>query len=134
MFPTLRKFLIIFLTILQLFAPLVHAHASDSHTNQGFHVPGLEHYSSRHESSAYIKARSSLNACVDGVLVGVGLGLKQKLNATQFNTDNSYSLPMQISHLSRVVLPLKIYDSGQRQPLVARLLASPPPSRAPPSL
>jgi hypothetical protein len=133
MLPTLRKFLIIVLTILQLFAPLVHAHASESHSNQGFHIPGLEHYSSHHQSTAYIKAHSSLLACVDGVLVGVGLGLKQKLSATPSDTDNSYYVPMHISLLSSVALPLKIYDSGQSQPLLAKLLASPPPSRAPPS-
>ena len=134
MLPTLPKCLIIFLTILQLFAPLVHAHASETSTDQGFHVPGLEHYSSHHESSvAQIKAYS-LHACIDGVLVGVGLGLKQNQSPAPSDTDNSYSLPMQISLLSSVALPLKIYDSGQRQPLLARLLASPPPSRAPPSL
>ncbi len=131
MFPTLRKFLIIALTILQLFAPLVHAHVSVAPTNQGFHVPGLEHYSLHHESIAYSKA-PALHTCIDGVMVAVGLGLKQKLSTTQADTDNSYYLPMQIPRLSRVVLPLKSYDSGLAQPLLTRLLASPPPSRAPP--
>jgi len=131
MFPTLRKFLIIFLTILQLFAPLVHAHASEIHTNDGFHVPGLEHYSSHHESPAYIKA-PTLQACIDGVLVGVGLGLKQNQKAVKFDTDNSYYVPLQTPLLSSVVVPLITYGSGQVQPILARLLASPPPSRAPP--
>jgi hypothetical protein len=131
MFPTLRNFLIIFLTILQLFAPLVHAHASEIHTNDGFHVPGLEHYSSHHESPAYIKA-PPLQACVDGVLVGVGLGLKQNQKALKSDTDNSYYVPLQIPLLFSVVVPLKTYILGQAQPLLARLLASPPPSRAPP--
>jgi len=131
MFPTLRNFLIIFLTILQLFAPLVHAHASEIHTNDGFHVPGLEHYSSHHESPSYIKA-PPLQACVDGVLVGVGLGLKQNQKALKSDTDNSYYVPLQIPLLFSVVVPLKTYILGQAQPLLARLLASPPPSRAPP--
>ena len=132
MLPTLRKILIIFLTILQLFAPLVHAHASESHSNQGLHVPGLERYSSHHQSSTYIKAHSSFHACIDGVLVGVGLGLKQKPSAAPSDTDNSVYVPRQIPLLSNVALPLKVYHSGQKQPLLARLLASPPPSRAPP--
>jgi len=131
MFPTLRKFLIIFLTTLQLFAPLVHAHASEVHTNDGFHIPGLEHYSSHHESPAYIKAPAP-QTCVDGVLVGVGLGLKQNQKAVQCDTDNSYYMILQIALLSSVVVPLKTYSSGQAQPLLDRILASPPPSRAPP--
>jgi hypothetical protein len=131
MFPTLRKFLIIFLTILQFFAPLVHAHASEVHINDGFHVPGLEHYSSHHESPAYIKA-PTLRDCVDGVLVGVGLGLKKNQKAVQSDTDNSYYVPLQIPLLYSVAVPLKTYGSGQAQPLLDRILASPPPSRAPP--
>lgn len=132
MLPTLRKFLIIFLTILQLFAPLVHAHASESASNQGLHVPGLEHYSLHHESIAYSKA-PALHACIDGIMVGVGLGLKQKLSTTQADTDNGFYLPMQRPPLSIVALPLKCYGSEPAQPLLARLLSSPPPSRAPPS-
>jgi hypothetical protein len=132
MLPTLRKFLIIFLTILQLFAPLVHAHASEFHSNQGLHVPGLEHYSSHHQSSIYIKAHSSLHACIDGVLVGVGLGLKQNSSTAPYDADNSYYVPTQRPRLSSVALPFKIYNSGQKQPLLARLLTSHPPSRAPP--
>ena len=132
MLPTLRKFLIIFLTILQLFAPLVHAHASESASNQGLHVPGLEHYSSHHDSSAYFKAHA-LHACVDGVLISIGVGLKQTSSTAQSDTDNSVYLPMQISLLSSVALPLETYHPRQSQPLLTRLLVSPPPSRAPPS-
>jgi hypothetical protein len=132
MLPTLRKFLIIALTILQLFAPLVHAHASESPSNQGLHVPGLEHYSLHHESIAYSKA-PAVYACIDGVMVGVGLGLKQKLSTTQADTDNGFYLPMHRLPLSIMALPLKCYDSESGQPLLARLLSSPPPSRAPPS-
>ena len=128
MFPTLRKYLIIVLTILQLFAPLVHAHASDAHSHQGFHVPGLEHYNSHPESITYLKA-PALQSCVDGVMVGVGVGLKQTSSAAQADPDNSDYLLMQIPPLSKVVLPLKSYDSGLAQALLARLLASPPPSR-----
>ena len=44
MFSTLRKFIVIFLTMLQFIAPLVHAHASEHSSKQGLHVPGLEQY------------------------------------------------------------------------------------------
>jgi hypothetical protein len=132
MLPTLPKILIIFLTILQLFAPLVHAHASESTSKQGFHVPGLEHYSSHHESIAYIKA-PAVHACIDGVMVSVGLGLQQKLSTTKTDTDNGFYLQTHWPPLSIVALPLKCYGSKPAQPLLARLLSSPPPSRAPPS-
>ena len=45
MFTTLRKFIVIFLVLLQLIAPLVHAHAGEDISNTGLHVPGLEMYS-----------------------------------------------------------------------------------------
>ena len=131
MLLTLRKFLIIYLTVLQLFAPLVHAHASDSHSNQGFHVPGLEDFSSQHDSLSTLKA-PAFHTCVDGVLVSVGLGLKQKENPALFN--NNYYLTQQIPSLPKPSLVLKIYDSAPEQSILLPLVASSPPTRAPPRL
>jgi|APCry1669193181_1035450.scaffolds.fasta_scaffold09278_4 hypothetical protein len=131
MLLTLRKFLIIFLTILQLFAPLVHAHASDSHSNQGFHVPGLEDFSSQHDSLAYLKA-PAFHTCVDGVLVSVGLGLKQKENPAIVN--NNCYIVQQIPSLAKPNLVSKSYDSTLDQSLLLALVTSSPPTRAPPRL
>jgi hypothetical protein len=51
MFTTLRKFTVIFLAILQLIAPLVHAHAGEKVSSLGLHVPGLERYDVEHEAA-----------------------------------------------------------------------------------
>ena len=50
MFTTLRKFLVIFLAMLQLFAPLVHAHTGNKASDLGLHVPGLEILGVDHEA------------------------------------------------------------------------------------
>ncbi len=53
MFTTLRKFTVIFLAILQLFAPLVHAHTGEKSSELGLHVPGLEMYGVEHDASVF---------------------------------------------------------------------------------
>ncbi|MGZ8137233.1 MAG: hypothetical protein ACXWTQ_07865, partial [Methylococcaceae bacterium] len=50
MLTTLRKFTVIFLAILQLIAPLVHAHAGEKTSDLGLHVPGLEMYGVKHDA------------------------------------------------------------------------------------
>ncbi|MEQ1635096.1 MAG: hypothetical protein ABL903_00300 [Methylococcales bacterium] len=42
MFILSRNFLVILLVLLQLFAPLVHAHVGKHFTSAGIHLPGLE--------------------------------------------------------------------------------------------
>jgi len=44
MFSALRKFVVIFLARLQLFAPLVNAHTGEKISDLRLHVPGLEMY------------------------------------------------------------------------------------------
>jgi hypothetical protein len=44
MIPVIRKSLVILLTMMQLSAPLVHAHTGSASYTQGFHIPGLELY------------------------------------------------------------------------------------------
>ena len=95
MFSTLRKFIVIVLTMLQFIAPLVHAHASEHGSKQGLHVPGLEHYGAEHNTlTAQMKALQ-YNICVDGMVVGVDLGLKQSGTNPQSDSDNNYYLHQQ---------------------------------------
>jgi hypothetical protein len=94
MFTTLRKFLVIFLAVLQLFAPLVHAHTGNKTSDLGLHVPGLEILGVDHEtlmseavshdsSSGRIGSRPIAtlppSRAVAGILVGVDAGMKDKL-------------------------------------------------------
>lgn len=44
MFSSMRTFLLMLLAMLQFIAPLVHAHAGQSTSGKGLHLPGLERY------------------------------------------------------------------------------------------
>ena len=77
MFSTLRKFIVIFLTMLQFIAPLVHAHASEYNSKQGLHVPGLERYGAEHNMLISQMKTLQYNVCVEGMIVAVDIGIKQ---------------------------------------------------------
>ena len=95
MFSTLRKFLVIFLTMLQFIAPLVHAHASEHSSKQGLHVPGLEHYGAEHNTLIAQMKTLQYNVSVDGMIVAVDTGLKRNQTNPQTDSDNNYYLHQQ---------------------------------------
>jgi hypothetical protein len=132
MFSTLRKFLVIFLTMLQFIAPLVHAHASEYSSKQGLHIPGLEHYDAEHNTLIDQIKTLQYNVSVDGMIIGVNLGLKQDQRNSQTDSDNSYYLHQ---HTVAFNTPVSRFDtnfSPQPEQLVYRLFIPSPPSRAPP--
>ena len=76
--PMKRPFpmpLICVLALLQLAAPLVHAHSGKDHAVTGFHVPGLEFISSRNDSTAANAA--AIQTATDGIIIGVGSGIER---------------------------------------------------------
>ena len=134
MFSTLRKFLVIFLTMLQFIAPLVHAHASEHSSTQGLHVPGLEYYGAEQDApTAQIKT-APYSVAVDGVIVGVDLGLKQSRMNPRTDADNSLYLHQQTLPFNVAVSRGDNYFSGQPPQLIYRLFVPSPPPRAPPAL
>ena len=134
MFSTLRKFMVIFLTMLQFIAPLVHAHASEPGSKQGLHVPGLEHYGAEHDMPTAGMKTVPYDVAVDGVVVGVDLGLKQNRTHPRTDADNSYYLHQQTIACNTAVSRLDSHFSVQPPQLVYRLFIPSPPPRAPPSL
>jgi hypothetical protein len=133
MFSTLRKFLVIFLTMLQFIAPLVHAHASEHSSRQGLHVPGLESYGA--EDNTLIAQMKTLQYSVhaDGMIVGVDTGLKQNRMNPQADPDSNYYLHQQTFALNAAVSRFNTNFSPQPQQLVCRLFIPLPPPRAPPA-
>ena len=95
MFSILRKFLVIFLTMLQFIAPLVHAHASERSPKQRLHVPALERYDTELNTlKAQMKALQYSNT-VDGIIIGVNRGFKQtKTDLT--DSDSNFYLHQQV--------------------------------------
>ncbi|MFZ2171672.1 MAG: hypothetical protein WAW61_18785 [Methylococcaceae bacterium] len=133
MSSTQRKFLVTFLTILQFIAPLVHAHASAHGSKQGLHVPGLEQYDAEHNTLTNQMKTLQYNVSLDGMVVGVNLGLEQDQKDSQTDSDNTYYLHQQTIAFN---IPVSRYDSNfspQPEQLVYCLFIPSPPSRAPPA-
>ena len=98
----LHKSFSVLLVLLQLIAPLVHAHSEAKYAPAGIHLPGLEYVQADHQTST-IKANALL--CVsEGVIVGIGSGLKQKamppfdLVSPYSETTIKYGIPIILAH------------------------------------
>ena len=132
MFSTLRKFIVIFLTLLQFIAPLVHAHASEYPSKPGLHVPGLEEYGAENKTLMARMQTMHYNVCADGIIVGVDTGLKQKRTNRQIDPDNGYYLHQQTVAFNPLVSRFDRHFSPQPQLPDYRFIILSPPPRAPP--
>lgn len=133
MFSTLRKSLVIFLTMLQFIAPLVHAHASEHGLKQGLHVPGLEQYGAENTTLLAQMKTLQYNVSVDGMIVGVDIGFKQNRTNPTSDSDNNYYLHQQIVAFDPAVSRFDTKFSSQ-PPLFGYPLFIPSHSpRAPPA-
>lgn len=133
MFSTLRKFLVIFLTMLQFIAPLVHAHASEHSSKQGLHVPGLEHYGAGHNTPVAQLEALQYNVSVDGMVVGVDIGLKQSRTNRQADSDNNYYLHQQTAAFNTAVSRFDTHFSPPPQQFVYPVFIPAHSPRAPPA-
>ncbi|MDD5267354.1 MAG: hypothetical protein PHO08_09535 [Methylococcales bacterium] len=132
MFSILRKFLVIFLTMLQFFAPLVHAHASKHISTQGLHVPGLEHYGAELNTlKAQMKALQYSDT-VDGIIIGVNTGFKQN-QMDLADSDSNFYLHQQTVVFNPAISGFDSKIISQPQQLVYRLFSQSHPPRAPPA-
>lgn len=144
MFTTLRKFTVIFLAILQLIAPLVHAHAGKnigllpSSGLGALHVPGLERYSVDRDAS--MSQTETIHCSVvmhdssfDGMLIGIDAGIKDGQASAGANLDHSHYLHQQTSNFKAAISPFDIAIPSQSQQFVVRLLIPSLSPRAPPA-
>ncbi|MDO9142630.1 MAG: hypothetical protein Q7U38_20095 [Methylobacter sp.] len=129
MLTTLRKFTVIFLAIVQLIAPLVHAHTGEESQGLGLHVPGLEGYGAKPGALTVQAQHPHFSA--DGIMVGIDTGIQYK----QVNADVTGSpyLPQQIPLVNAVTFAFDVNFSPQPQQFVARLLIPALSPRAPPA-
>ena len=74
---TLQRSLIILLVLLQLVAPLVHAHSGQVESSEGIHLPGLEFVTASDEGP-FFSTTSSSPAKHYGTLVSVSCGIPHK--------------------------------------------------------
>ncbi|MEI6068018.1 MAG: hypothetical protein WCP96_11790 [Methylococcaceae bacterium] len=133
MFSTLRKFLVVFLTLLQFIAPLVHAHAREYSLKPGLHVPGLEHISAEHNTPLAQNKTLPHHVSVDGMIVAVDTGVKQSQTNHPADSASDYFLPQQALAFNAAAFRFDTHFSPQSQQSVYRLLIPSPPPRAPPA-
>lgn len=76
MLTVLKRFLVFFLVILQLIAPLVHAHTSPDIFHTGLHLPGLEMLSAPADAP---ETDSVSKPTTDaGLIIGLDTGIEQQ--------------------------------------------------------
>ena len=129
MFTTLRKFTVIFLAILQLIAPLVHAHAGEKSPDRGLHVPGLEMYGAEHDT--LLSQAISYSFSSYGIIVGVDAGIKDK--KVSLAADNSHYLQPQTPVFNPTLAPFDNNFTPQAAQFICRLFIPSLSPRAPPA-
>lgn len=91
-----RNSLIILIALLQLVAPLVHAHSSESlPQNLGIHLPGLEFIAGNQNLPGAHTEASRIDCC--GILIDVGCGVQHSKTAMEMpvalNSRQNFTLP-----------------------------------------
>ena len=130
MLSVLNKSLVVALAMLQLFAPLVHAHTGDKSFNQGLHIPGLETYLADQDTSAFQDVNYDWDS--EGLLVVVDAGIKNPQDIVVVNSESSFSL-LPPGQLRITALPETDSNfSPQTQPVNSRRLLPAHFPRAPP--
>ena len=133
MFSTPHKFLVIFLTMLQLIAPLIDAHASENNLKQGLHVPGLESYGFKYNVLDTQMKTFQYNVSLDGMIIDVDTGIKQNQTNLQTDSGSYYYLHQKTAVTNTAASRFDANFSPQPQQLVYRLFIPSQPLRAPPA-
>lgn len=84
-----RIAILAFLTLLQLFAPLVHAHAGGGQFSGAIHVPGLEFLSKAHGNSF----QGYLHEAGADFIVGLADGFRDQKLAAQASPESNGEIP-----------------------------------------
>lgn len=127
----IRKYLILILALLQLFAPLVHAHTGHKSFTQGLHIPGLELYRTSQDTQVLQAVNSDTNT--EGLLILVDAGIKSPQDVMTVIVNNHYAL-LPANQLQINVLPKTDSNfSPQYRSFHLRELLSISAPRAPPA-
>ncbi len=129
MVASLRHFLVVFLVLLQIAAPLVHAHIGRDVGNDGFHWQGFESVRGFADSPSWVAADHQLS---DATLI-VELGSALKLQHDPDDFTPVFYLYGDYAALTAAIGLRLISYSPQDEPLLTfGQFLSPPSSRAPP--
>lgn len=132
MFSVFDKSMVIFLTLLQLVVPLVHAHAGSVAPHNGLHVPGLETYSVLNETLNHETAISRQSS--DCSIVAVDTGIKPAACQQSIDNGQDAALPFPFYGFNLTV-PLFYNNFSPPELLPARqVFSSQAFPRAPPAV
>lgn len=136
----LRVSLLAFLVLLQMLAPLVHAHAGQTMFGSAsqvgrLHVPGLEAFSTLPDGLSATTpdgyCQTVIAVPLEGLVVGVHSGIKQTPQNPLADTGNVYCLPTSALVPSAFFLISDVNFSPHRLRFATQALIAHPP-RAPP--
>lgn len=126
-----RNFLLIILAMLQLVAPLVHAHTGNFKFNEGLHIPGFETYSTIQDAAVIKKV--NLDNGAEGLLVVVDTGIKNPLDTSVETKDIEYATPPNAQLLVSLLPSADSNFSPHKHSSSYRIQSSPTSPRAPPA-
>jgi hypothetical protein len=131
MIAVLRKNLVLLLVMLQLVAPLVHAHIGSNSFSQGLHIPGLEAYRSNHELPVVHNDNADDDA--EGLLVVMDAGIKDT-PVTFLARDSQSHVLVLVGQIQVSLIPPTDTNFTPQQPLLTpRIFPSAHSPRAPPA-
>jgi len=134
----LKKFVIVFLALLQFVAPLVHAHAGQKKqsltgvNSAKLHIPGLETYGVESETLMLESADHQYSA--EGFIISVDAGIKHEQAMSFIDFDNTYALPQQSLVFEPTISPFDTNFSPHVPIHAGSHLISSHTPRAPPAL
>lgn len=131
MFSLFDKSLVTFLTLLQLIAPLVHAHTGAAAPHAGLHVPGLEAYSVFNRIPVFETISSDQSS--DCAIVAVNAGIKPSVCHQPADNGVALFLPLQPPAINLSVYPFYNNFSPPELLPARQVFYSPTSPRAPPA-
>jgi hypothetical protein len=127
----MRRYLLVLLGLLQMIAPLVHAHSSNDLTRFGLHLPSFEIYSTSELSISPSLHSIDYLSSLDDAIVSISTGIKNQQNDTYDLSPLLYFPPDSFS-ITLTLVSCEINFSPQLLQSSKTFLHSPQSPRAPP--
>jgi hypothetical protein len=131
MLLTLRRYLLILLGLLQLVAPLVHAHSGNNFARFGLHLPTFEIYSVATQQHSPALQSFDYLANLDDTIVSISTGMQNQHNNVDDLSPLLYFPPNPFS-ISLALRSCEVNFSPQPPHSIKTLTHSPQSPRAPP--
>jgi hypothetical protein len=131
MLLTLRRYLLVLLSLLQFVAPLVHAHSGNNFARFGLHLPNLEVYGvADYQNSPAFQSLDYL-ADLNDAIVSISTGIQNQQNNADDLSSLLYFPPYAVA-ITPTLTSCEINFSPQETRTFKTILHTPQSPRAPP--